>query len=245
MANDPKIQDSLDDYIWGGYYIAKLATDYKKSNLVPDAIITLSDCIAEFLPDSDWSIDWMSSAEEREKRAEKCGFPSAQRDAFVKWSTELMRVGKFGLPNVLLSMETATELLRRFPFDRSEWHLLGAGLRKDEVDRFIALCAPPTYQGQGQDGVYEALVRKEQLHRSGRILGYDVLGHEEYGGGFHSWFCNSLEEEVAEKLGIRPDHNGLLKTYAEAAACAQYAGDPDTHAEPASWNAWVLVDYPI
>lgn len=118
----------------------------------------------------------------------------------------------------------------------------GLGLRNNEVDEFVARCAP-TYQGQGQDGVYEAVIKREGLDRTGRILGYDILGHEDYGGGFCSWFCNSLEETAAEMLGIRPDHNGLLSTRTDAAACAAYASDPDTHAEPASWNAWIVVDY--
>lgn len=231
------------DYVCGGYFLARVARNYRRSAYLPNAIVTVSDCFTDTLPDS-WAIDWMNvSQEERREAALRCGLGPGDLESFIVWTTERVNRKEIGISNVIFSKSTADDLLRRFTFDPTDWRLLALGLRGDKTDQFL-LSLQPTYQGPGTFGVYDAICRRNAPDPAGDLIGYDVLGMNGY-GECHSWFCNSLEEPISAELGIRPGPDGLLATYAEAEACAEYASRPEVGAEPVSWYAWAVIGYTI
>jgi hypothetical protein len=233
---------TLDDFICGGYYVAKIPHDYKKTELIPDGLVAVSTCVTETLPDT-WAIAWVKSSDkQRREAAQNCGLGPDQLARFIAWTTEkLDKDSQIGWPNVLLSLGTAKELVETFAVDLTAFRLLGIGLHREQADEVIEHLRPKAPH-VGEDGLLKGLRKRQPLAAGGRFLGYDLLGTE-IGGSFHSWFCNGLEKDIWERCRIRPNAFGLIDTWSAALECAQYAGDRKTGAEPGKWNAWVVVNY--
>lgn len=138
----------------------------------------------------------------------------------------------------------ADDLLKELTFDKSNWRLLSIGLKQDDVDGFLSEFEPATQTEPGMFGIPYMVRQREAPDPAGDLIGYDVLGINGY-GECHSWLCNSLEEPISAELGIRPGPHGLLATYSEADACAEYASKPEVGAEPMLWYAWAVISYAI
>jgi hypothetical protein len=236
-----EVTGTLQDYVCGGYFLARVARSYRKSAFLPNAIVTVSECLTQTLPNS-WAIEWMQDDQKRrQESARRCGLDGDDIERFILWTTERVNRDEIGVNNVMFSKSTADDLLQSFAFDRTDWRLLALGLRKDRIESFLANLRPD--QGPRTFGVRDAVKHRKEPNPKGDLLGYDVLGMNGC-GEFHSWFCNSLEERIATELGIRPGPDGLLATYAEAEACAEYAARPGA-AEPVAWHPFAMINYPI
>jgi hypothetical protein len=68
----------LSDYVAGGYFVVKYSDDgFWKSDLLPERVISVSDCIGEKL-----DIVWAWNREEYEKRAIEFGIAADKMEAF-------------------------------------------------------------------------------------------------------------------------------------------------------------------
>jgi hypothetical protein len=235
---------NLSEFVSCGYFITKTAVDYRKSAFLPDALVTISTCVTEVLPDT-WAIEWVSDEAESLSRAQGWGITAPEVPRLVKWTTKAMDSGQLGWPNVFLTFDAAQSFLHLFPPQVADWNLLGLGLHRDDLERFLKVTQPPPprpgFSPQGEVGVRLAALRNEAL-QSGMIAAYyDVLGLD-VGGSFHSWLCNSLEEDASAQFNIRPSSNGLLADYADARKMAAYA--VEAKAEPVPWFPYLIACYP-
>jgi hypothetical protein len=261
VDGESRSRGDLGEYVCGGYFITKVARSYRKSDLVPDGIRTVSPCIARTLPPPDWTFkamgvndrpppDWTfkpieMAEQEREEAALNYGIDLSNMARLITWIAERVSRMEIGIPNQFSSRKTADDLLRAFTFDRNDWRLVAIGLRREQVQGFLADIESSSPKGPVPFCVHEAISRREALDPAGRIIGFDVLGMDGYGGECHSWLCNSLEEPIAAQLGIRAGAYGLLPTWSQADACAEYASRPEVGAEPLPWYAWAVISYPI
>lgn len=252
MVKEVRPQETLDDYVCGGYFIAKPASnsgptefcDICKAELPPGEIVTLSTCLTVTLP-HDWAYEWVDYPdEERQRRAGIWGFRDSDLDEFIKWTTEKQNAGEIGYPNILLSSGTATDLLRKFGIGRDGFNVLGLGLRRDNTSSFVAEYAP-TRENELLPDFAAAVGRESALDPGGHIIGYEVLGWEV--DGFHSWFCSLPEKDISHELGIYPGPNGLLESYDDAVRVAKAALQPHDAAPFGSvaWYPWAIVSYPV
>ena len=136
-----EVTGTFQDYVCGGYFLARVARSYRKSEFLPDAILTVSGCLTETLPNS-WAIEWMGDQNDRFDAARACGLSDRDVGRFTDWVTERVNRGEIGISNVIFSKSTADDLLRSFPFDRTDWRLLALGLRKDRVELFLTSLQP-------------------------------------------------------------------------------------------------------
>jgi hypothetical protein len=251
MDKETPSYSELDRYVCGGYFIAKPASnagpvefcEICKAKLPPGKIITLSTCLTATLPHN-WAYEWVGvTDEERKRRAEVWGLHDSDLNEFIKWATERQRAGKIGYPHTLLTLDTATDLLRRFQIKRNGWHLLGLGLRRDSAASFVAEYAP-RHENELLMVIAQAISEGNALDRSGQVIGYEVLAWEV--DGFHSWFCSLSEKDVSDELGIHPEPNGLLDSYEDATKVASAAAQPHDAAPfgPVAWYPWAVVSYP-
>lgn len=75
------------------------------------------------------------------------------------------------------------------------------------------------------------------------IIGYDVLGYD--WGYFHSYLCNGLEKDIYERLGIKPKHNGLYRTYDEVVNIINLIDNEIVEPEPVLWQPWIVCEYEL
>ncbi|MGC4068432.1 MAG: hypothetical protein QM784_28055 [Polyangiaceae bacterium] len=73
-------------------------------------------------------------------------------------------------------------------------------------------------------------------------LGFEVLGAN-WGGSFHTFSCNSLEQQFSENIGIAFNQDGLIDTYEDALKASEYTNRDDVGAEPVAWYPFRLDEY--
>jgi hypothetical protein len=219
VDGESRSRRELSEYVCGGYFIAKVTRYYRKSDLVPDPIVTVSPCMAKRLPGA-WAFEQVTmTLQQRKEEALNHGIGLSDVDRLVAWTADRANRNEIAYPDLLSSKKIADELVEELTFDRSNWNLLAIGLRQDQVKEFLSEFEQARQTTPGMFGIPDVIRRRETPDPTGRLIGFDVLAIDY--GECHSWFCNSLEEPIAAELGIRPGAYGLLPTWSEANACAE------------------------
>src|SRR5690349_14447562 len=106
----------LSEYVSGGYFVA-LATErpsYMNADLLPPRIVSASQCICRFFPDS-WAIEWASdSPEERAEAAAAFGITAEQYPQVKHWATNAFE-HEFGWPRLFYTLDFAASGLKLIP----------------------------------------------------------------------------------------------------------------------------------
>ncbi len=226
----------------GGYFLTRPTErpEQMAADLLPARLLSLSDCICDFIPDV-WAIEWVNM-EPQDRIAEAANFnvPPSLLQEVVNWTTERLNKGAFGWPCVFYTLRDAREFASQF-LKVPDLRLLGIALHGDRVDDFVSKHKPRS--GQGEPGIYAAVSRRQAAEPRGAELGWEVLCYDY--GGFHSWLCNGLETEVAREFGIRPGAVGLIDSASDALTAADYCGREDVGAEPGFWAPWLVTEYSL
>ena len=232
----------VSQYVSGGYFLVKYAhrAESMSADLLPARILSASNCISD-IPDA-WAVKWANYNEtDRNEEAAKFGITSEILPQAIDWVTSGLESQKIGWPVVFYSLETAREFAQSFLPHETELALVGIGLRPEFAAFLLREEKPP--ENHGTPGIYEALSRGWSLEAGGEVLGFEVLGYE--WGGFHSWLCNGLEVDTYREFNIRPNRHGFISDLEEAVKSAEYASREEVGAEPALWQPWLVVTYPM
>lgn len=237
----------VSDFISGGFYVSRFVErpTYVSHDLLPSKILSMSSCISPFLPDT-WAIEWAcDKPEDRLEKAKQFGLSDEIKEV-VSWVTS--RFDKeIGWPNVCYSLDTAQSLKAKFFSQTNDVVILGIGLHKSYVEKFINFSKPPEqkegYAPNGESGV-RYCIRKRNPLKEGNVLGFEPLVTGEHTGSLEdSWLCNGLEKEAHSKLGINLNVNGFIDRLEDAHRCVEYISRDDVGAEPGLWLPWVVVRY--
>lgn len=212
---------------------------YVSADLLPPRLLSISDCICDFVPDL-WAVEWAKvSAEDRAAEAAKHGIGASELLDLITWTTQHVNSGSLGWPCVFFSVGDARAFASRFLPIAPGRRLLGVSLHASYVERFLAEERPGP--SAGTPGIYKAVSDRAGLEGGSIDLGWEVLCYDH--GGFHSWLCNGLETEIANTLGIRPNDKGFIAAAEDAHAAASFCGRDEVGAEPGFWAPWLVVEY--
>lgn len=237
-AGMSELGSRVGDFVSGGYFIVKPAprAPCMDADLLADVIVTATDCIVDLVPES-WSIEWSSDTEAaRREKGAKFGLEGVELRAFMGWCTSALESGELGWPGVFLDVDVAIRVKREFLSRSTDLVVIGICLPHDLVSGFLDETRPEA--GQGEPGVVAALRSARAPFHRGQPLGYDVLGWEFGGCGFHSYICNGLQRDFAKLLGIRPNRWGFFDLLGDARRCADHCNLEATGAEPGIWMPW-------
>jgi hypothetical protein len=221
-------------YLSGGYYVARLS-----------GILSASDCMCSFFPDT-WAIKWSSdSVEDRSKKAAAFGISNTALPEVVAWASESFEKS-FGWPSAFYTLEAAQKARARFLPDDPDIVTFGLGLHESDAERFLTAakleetkpgCAP-----MGEIGVFQCVSSGEKVVAGGDFAGFELLAT--YLGRLTcSWLCSGLEKDCADQLGIVTNQLGFVQTYAEASRCAEFIAGDTVGAEPGLWLPWLITIY--
>ncbi len=228
--------------VCGGYFLTHSVTrpPHVAAELMPPDIVSLSECIGDFIPNV-WAVDWTNaSAEERALEAGKFGITEAALPEIVAWTTEQVNAGTLGWPCVFFSTGEARSFAQRFLQTSSNLRMLGIGLPEELVSEFFTSNRPePSTEAPG---IYKAIGRVAEIEAGGKELGWDLLCYNH--GGYCSWLCNGLERDVAKDCGVKPNPAGFISSVADALKAAEYCAREDVGAEPGFWAPWLVVEFP-
>jgi hypothetical protein len=224
----------LSAFISGGYFLTKrVSRPPEITDLIPDSLITLSECFTEIAPD-DWADSGYSyDDEERAAAALKFGIPAGAVPALVDQFTRA--VERIHLTNFFPSLPVAQEFYRRCA-DKTLVVLLGIGLESSLVPSLHAQVHDEVNRGYG---LVERVNARNPIENGGDVLGYEPLGYD--GMKFHSWLCHNAPADACERFGIRPNRAGFIDSFADAVRVTENL--KATGAEPAIWEPWLIVRY--
>ncbi len=240
------MEKHLSNFISGGFLITCEVDrpSYVSPDLLPDHIVSASGCIGPFIPDT-WCIEWTQDTwDNRIEESEKFGLSLHDLNEITEWATS--RFGRsIGWPNVIFNYETAEELVIRFLRNVPGVRVLELCLHRDMVQEFCKKAEPllqqPGFAPNGRQGIHEAILEEKLPIQSGDVLGFEPLAFD-YTLSC-SWLCNSLDTQVEESLGIKPNRYGFIDSLEEAVKCVEYISGDDICAEPGLWLPWLVIDH--
>jgi hypothetical protein len=175
--------------------------------------------------------------------------PLGALDMLVDWVTQEYE-REVGHTDIFYRLETAQAVARNYFPNRTDLLVCGIGLHRSLAGLFLQETRPPGY-GTGLRpeeplGTWKAIHSGLPLADGGAPLGFELLCYDSGGLGC-SWLCNGLERDFHVMFGLRPNREGLIDAFEDAARCAaairhrELDGEP----EPGLWLPWLLVSYPV
>jgi hypothetical protein len=94
----------------------------------------------------------------------------------------------------------------------------------------------PGKDSWGEIGFYQVLSKKipETGKTNEMTLGYDLIGIET-GGGFHSFHCHGIGDELSEKFGLTMNNFGLFDTCTDWQPVLTALNTGEIGCEPVPW----------
>jgi len=223
----------------GGFFLTRPVVIPKLQRIPANGFLTVSKCLADFVPD-DW-LYWNPADRktERSQQAKALGIELLHLDRLSEWCTEqLSEKQTLGYPNVIFDIETARELARQFLRFQS-LTLLGIGLRFEMSGKFFEAAQYDKHRSARVPlGVPTLLERGLILPDGGESLGFEALGYE-FEGTFHSSKCYSSEDPALSKISF--NEFGYCADFSEAIQlCAIRAKQT---AKEITWLPWEIRRY--
>ena len=221
----------------GGYFLARPVPRpiYLTQGLLPDHIFSSSHCIGKLIPDNWTALSWDQLDEkQRRKFVPEIGVDQIQIPELIKWCNEHRE--ELGWGNMFYSADSARSFVEHFRLSTQNLVLFSIGLHRKQVSLFLEETRSP--EGIVASGVWLMVQKGIPPEAGGKSIGYDVLGYEL--AWSHSWLCYSLEKDVNDKLGIRPNVHGFIETFEDAERVADYANNSDTPIENKPWLPWLV-----
>lgn len=202
--------------ISGGFYITRLLRKPQGlGEVLPDSLITLSPCLAEFLPDA-WASSWASHSDsDRVAAVQKLGLAPDALPFISEFVNAAFATQDLGWPNVWQSATVAKNLIADPRVADRGLLLLELAVPEDFATILLKELAPAA--GEADSGLFAKLKTATPARSSATSLGWEVLGVET-GGSCHSWLCNSIQDDAKQRLGLRPGPFGLLESEQDARA---------------------------
>jgi hypothetical protein len=226
-----------DNYVLGPLVLVKPSVE------LPPGALTVSHCLGVVAPDA-WAIEWVAmDGAERCADAARCGISEERLPDVIAWVCEQFD-RTFAWPHVFLNLAAAQECRRRFLPEA--FRLLQTALPEELVSSFLSLAAPPLrqpdYAPMGETGAYQAVFRREHDLPSAERRGFEILGYDRYGGGFHSFRCFDFTKDFAD-LGVSFNRWGLIDDEDQALRCAELANRPENRSCPDAWHSWLILEH--
>jgi hypothetical protein len=188
-----------------------------------------------------WGFSWCRVSQgDADAALTQLGLSGSDLRPLQAWVEAEFERGGVGFPGVFLQYAVAVEFAERFMPNAPGVKLLGIGLPHDRVEAFLSEGRPGA--DEGAPGIYRAVESGAPLAGGGTPLGFEPLGYDH--GGFHSFVCNSLEEDYSNELGLTLNEHGRFADLSACQRAVEYTCLDTTGAEPALWQPWLVIDYP-
>ncbi|TCI65799.1 hypothetical protein [Exiguobacterium sp. SH0S2] len=206
---------------------------YMDERLIPKLVQSASVCICEQHPTLD--VLWGTSKHSKDTYREQLRLTEKEYLILMEWVDLHQESGELGYPQTFQTIELTKKFRDRF-FSHIELDIIELGLPESYVSDFLA-------EGEEGDsperyGVERFILRHERNEPLGRFLGYEVLGYEK--GTFHSYLCNRLEQDFAERFPFQLNERGFIPTLEEAERYCTYSNQEDVGTEPVLWLPWAI-----
>ncbi|HTE05067.1 MAG TPA: hypothetical protein VK824_02645 [Planctomycetota bacterium] len=236
----PANEKTLDGLVPAGFFIVRTANVVPGADAPRTRLVSLSSCLADFLPHS-WTRRTTSMEDsERVSKAERFGCTPDALVQLLDAADRLDEGGQCAWQAAFASLETLHAFLAACPCDAPDALIIAMCASSTCLDSVLTKLQPAAFPGQRT--LADTLRERHPLPAGGRLLGWEVLG-EDGPGDFCSWQCLGLERKLTASMGLHLNANGLLERAEEATAVARHGNDADSGWEPIDYLPWALVEY--
>ena len=153
-----------------------------------------------------------------------------EKQEFIDFSEETLRLfgeDRLDTDSRFLFKQDAEDIYRRYFYNRRGvvpgYRLIGIALEEALL---------PSLE--------DRIIQKKEVSRTEerRFLGFDLLGWDI--SGFHTYLCNSLQEELMKRFELKPGRFGLLENSKEEVEA--FADAIQNRGEPVEWMPFAVYD---
>ncbi len=223
-------------YYFGGYYLIKprkIEFGSKKGK----EYLTCSSCINDSLYDS-WTLSWTTPIEEQIKELRnELQIDEQKQEEIQKWADEKFENGKMGWLEVFSDLETLREYSHKFFRHIKNKVILKILFPENEMEDYLREFKPKKDK-EGKSGIYENLTKRMEYTNSNDnevFIGYDLIGAETGGAGFHTFHCHDLTNDLKREFGIELNEYGLIEKIRNQKEIVDYMNDEENGFEPVPW----------
>lgn len=220
----------------GGYFLIKpRKATYGSFN--GKTISTCSSCINDTLYDS-WAISWTEPIDHQiETLRTELEISEEKQKEIQKWADHKFEEELIGWLEVFQDLITVTEYLNLFFSHIEKKEIMKVVFSENEANAFLEEFKP-THEKEGVAGMYQNLMMKtENVIDEGNedFLGYDLIGVEYGGAGFHTFHCHDLANDLTDKFGLAINEKGLIEFVENETELVDYMNDEENGFEPVPW----------
>jgi hypothetical protein len=226
----------------GGFFLTRPLVEPRLNRIPPGGLLTVSKCLADFVPD-DW-IYWNRNIRmtERAERAMAVGIKLSSLDGLTAWcNEEFSAKHTLGYPNVIFDIVTARRLVKEIPECASVLCLLGIGLPFEVSGKFFQAAQWDARRATRPPlGIPAVLEKGLILPGEGEFLGFDALGYE-FEGTFHSSKCFATHDSRVQSIRLN-DFGYCTNVLDATLLCEIHSKTSD---KGIVWLPWVIRKFPL
>src|SRR6185312_4210057 len=221
-------------YYLGGYYLIR-PRPIEFGSQASKRVYNCSDCINDSLLDH-WSYGWTTDNNRNiEHIKERYTLTSDQIISIRDWVDKAFEKKRIGWIDVFRDLDTVLEYREMFFKHIPGLQILILYFEEAEMDAIVKEFKPKK-EKEGACGLYENLNRKVIEVESGSefLIGFDIIGIES-GGGFHTFHCHDLADNISQRFSLQINGRGLFTSIGNPTEVAEYMNDPENGFEPVPW----------
>lgn len=208
------------------------------SNVIPnEKIISASECLCNFYP----SDLLCHSKKDLQVYKRSFNLSEDQFQVMYEWLSDKHKKKRVYFDGVFAHLDDARTFKERFLNHLPDINILGLNLPKESYSLFINPYSKNKNNKKPVEfGVLNQLKLKISPEPNGLVLGHEILGYEF--GGFHSYLCNSLQDDFSKHFDFKVNTYGFIASLEESDTLAKYCNLNDL-GEPVVWLSWLLIQY--
>jgi len=210
-----------------GYYIVEPMPTPEYLNIKCKQVITVTNCICNIHP----SLTGTFYVDCEKQQQEYKSSLRLEDDVFTELKENVLLLDnehKLDVDSRFIELSDALLFCKKYLYNLSNIKVISIALEDIYKEIFI--------QDAGENLNCNLLIHKKC---DGNFLGYDILGWD--WSAFHSYLCNSLNEDISEKYSLEINDNGLISNlYFQVKDFSEFI---DGKGEPVIWLPYSVYEH--
>lgn len=211
-----------------GYYIIEPSLLPEYLNLTCDQILTVSECMCNIHPSLTGFLFHVELTDLQLEYKESLSLSDEEFTELQEMVLRLYDEHNLDVDGRFVKLSDARLFCKKYLYNKPNIKIISLALESAYKDVFV----------EEVDGCLNAPLL-ENKKNDGDFLGYDILGWDY--SYFHTYLCNSLNENISDKYPLEVNKHGLLQnSYSQVKMFSEYI---DGEGEPVMWLPFAVYSH--
>ena len=218
----------------GGYYLIKIRP-INFGSQVAKRVFTSSTCVNDGLLDP-WCYSWTTNNNARiDEIKDDFQIDDEKIQLIRRWVDQAFDEKRIGWCNLFNDLETVHEYSQTFFSHLPDKQIISVYFSESETADLLSEFKTEK-EGFGSIGLYDSLLKRVSENSSAgeTFIGFDVVGIE-YGGGYHTFYCHDISNDLVERFGLTLNQYGLFDDSPNWQPVTDYMNAEENGFEPVPW----------